>query len=263
MVKTPAVTILPPNKQETSLLAPKVQLQSQRFFRKLSPKDQEALVERDRELTAARVVHGMSGLAIGQFLHEVNELLTPYNAYYKYLRSKNIPPKTSYRYIRGYENAVNHFPEPVLRVAVARNLRIVSDDERKPLGEYTEAFRSLGAPPKDPERAVKYVDDMQTYVKERRARLKRTGKSPKSVAELAVIEDPKEALKYAYRSLSIYIKKLPAGTRKMNWLDHLVGMLLTDMGVSSRSFEAAAVPEDFRAKRGRPRLVREEGEAAS
>src|SRR5262249_14455151 len=147
------VTILPPSKQETGLLAPKQTLQSLKFFKKLKESEQEKLLEKDRELTAARVVHGMSGLAIGQFLHEVNEMLTPYNAYYKYLRSKNIAPKTSYRYINGFVNASQHFTEPVLRVAVARNLKIVSDNEKKPLGEYTEAFRSLGTPPRDPEKA--------------------------------------------------------------------------------------------------------------
>lgn len=266
------MTIIPPRMhQEARALIHKDKVKQLKAYGKMKPTEQQELVEETRNLGAAFLAHGSSGLAIGQHLTNVQKLLTPYNAFYKFLATFHLSQKTAYRYLNGFTNAEKAFPESVLKAAMARGLKIYSDDKTRPLGNYTEAVKILPPPRGNPdaERANLYIDQLESTRKERKKRLnKRHGKGASKREEAdAVALDPNVVLKQAYRTFAVLVKRLSSnGRTRRAWLDKLVGLQMTELGIASAiQFEPSAIPEDFRAKRGRPTLVKEgeEKEAAT
>lgn len=266
-----AMTLLPAQaQQEAKKMIPAEAVKGLPFFKKLSNDEQSQLLDETRQLGTAMMVHGTSALSIGKHLADINEILTKQNAFYKYLKFFGIAPKTAYRYMNGYTNAVGLLPDNVVKAAMTRGLSIVGHDEKRPLGNYTQAVKALPPPRNpDPERAAKYVDDIvgwmqkrKSYITKSRGKLKPANIKGEVEPEIE-LGDPDLLKKAAYRALTHYYKRLPGrAPKKAEWLKELFGMLLTDIGVSSWTVQAAAVPEDFPAKRGRPVLLKEETEAA-
>lgn len=261
-------SILPPQaRQDARSLVPKGNVESLKFYKVMKAKDQELLKEETRELGAAILTHGASGLAIGEHLARINLLLTPYNGFYRYLKTFGMSERNAYRYINGYNNAKQHWPDNVLKAAITRGLKIVSDSDKRPLGKFTESVRVLPPPRNpDPAQANKYLNELVAHTKERRSRIaKKHGKDAAKKADVEIIiADPEVLLKVSYRQLAINLKRLPHNARsKRSWVDKYVGMMLTELGISHASFNAVAIPEDFRATRGRPKLVTADGGEAA
>lgn len=211
---------------------------------------EQALVEKEtKALGEALIGYGRSRLAIGEHLTRVREVLEPKQLFSKYLVAYNLKRSTAYKHITAYENASKSLPEPFLRVAMARNMNMLGDSPEKPLGIYTDVTKRLPPPrTEDPRKIHEYLDT----VEEARLRKKRNVRKSK-VDEIEY--DADTLLKECYRFVDIRLQKLPArGRARRQWMDRLVGMMLTRIGVSgSHSFEAEAVPEDFIAVVGRPR----------
>lgn len=227
------------------------------FWDKLKEKEKSEFYEEGKQLAAAMIAHGSSKLAIGEHLANIQALLTPYEAFGKFLRQFRFTEKTAYRYITGYNNALERFPEPVLKAAMVRGMDILGYTEEKPLGKYTAAWNAGAKPPKNPDHseANRYLDQLEKtrrdYVKERtQQRLQ-----GKVMAEYEVERDPRVLLQQSFRVAKNAMLHIPKRNRR-KFLDSLVGMLLTQIGIgNSTSFSPEAIPDSFRQGRGRPQLV--------
>jgi hypothetical protein len=201
---------------------------------------------------------GRSKLAIGEHLTEVQEKLEPLRLFNRYLKALRFKKSTAYTHITAFKNASAHLPEPVLRRAMFRNMSIVGDAEEKPLGKYTNAFKRL--PPPNTEDTHK-IDQYLDMIEE--AALKSDARSKKYVKE-TVQKDPAYLKKQLYKIAKRCISQLPeTGNRRRDmeqrgeFIEDVMGMLLSELGISRKTIEAQAVPEDFKVGPGRPRKEEE------
>lgn len=228
------------------------------FWGKLKEREKSEFYEEGKQLAAAMIAHGSSKLAIGAHLANIQKILTPYEAFGKFLKQFRFTEKTAYRYITGYNNASSRFSEPILRAAMARGMEIFGYTEETPLGRYTAAFKKLDAtPPKNPDPATanRYLDELEKtrrqYV-QHRTQLRLQGKV---LTEEEVERDPRVMLQQAFRVAKNAIGHLPKRKRRP-FLDSLTGMLMTQIGIgSATSFSPEAIPDSFRQGRGRPQLM--------
>lgn len=214
----------------------------------LDKKDQIMVEKETRGLSDAIMGFGRSKLAIGQHLAAVQEKLEPLRMFTKYLAAYNLKKSTAYNHITAYNNARTWLPAPVLEAAMLRNMSIIGVKEDKPLGIYTNAVKRIPPPnTNDPKKIADYLDSVQI------AQQKADGRSRK-MEDVEV--DHEVLLKSAYRFVISRVNKLPTrGKARRAFMDQLVGMLLSDIGVASDiTFSPEAVPDGFRAEVGRPRL---------
>jgi hypothetical protein len=139
---------------------------------------------------------------------------------------------------------------------MARNMPLLGENDDKPLGAYTNAVKRI-PPTKSEDPAV--IDQYLDSIEESR---KRGDARSSKMAE--VNEDTDVLLEQAYRFVSSRLKKIPnRGKGRRQWMDRLVGMLLTELGISgSQTFEPEGVPIEFIPKVGRPSLKTGEEVAA-
>lgn len=232
-------------------MSPSTLLQTLPGWDGLSRKDQIFIERETKGLGEALADYGRSRLAIGERLTNIKDKL-PAGMFAKYLGAYHFKRSTAYKTMAEYKNAVQWLPEPVLRRAMARNMPLLGESDESPLGPYTKAVKRLPAPEsEDPIVIDQYLDSLEESRKRTDAR------SPK-MAE--VDEDSEVLLKHAYRFVSTRLKKIPnRGKARRVWMDKLVGMLLTELGVSGgQTFTAEGIPEEFVAQVGRPRIYGEE-----
>jgi hypothetical protein len=215
----------------------------------------QATVQQETEALGEALVNlGFSRLAVGEHLSKIQDMLQPKRMFRKFLQTYYpVPRSTVYKNISEWKNASARLPEPVLRVAMARNINMLGESEEKPLGRYTEVVKR-NPPPKteDPKRISQWIDEIEVIRKRREA-----NEIPRE--EKASVE---EVAKIVYRFMNVKFAKLPRGKARRTCLNMIVGMMLSESGVSSaQSFEPEAVPEHFRAVVGRPRLLQEENAA--
>lgn len=236
-------------------------IQQLSFWGRLKEKEQTALVEEARQLAAAAMVNGASELAIGERLSNSFNILRPYRgAYGELCKRFKFTERTARRYREGYENARANVPEGLLKGAMARGMRLLGYSEAQPLGVYTEAFRkypppksleSADADPKIVDQYLTGLDQTRMDIKRAKARAKKEGKEVET--EASQRKDYKTELTFSYRRARNALSHIPA-RRKRDFLDTLVGYLLTEIGVGSKtSFSPEAIPEKVRRERGAPR----------
>lgn len=189
---------------------------------------------------------GKAKLAIGKRLATIQDTLgrKMFKNYYTMFQLKR---STAYGYAEGYRNAAKALPMSILMRAAARNMNLISTDKNKPLGAYTDHAKKIPPPEsEDPVVIDQYLDVLNT------SRLKSDSRS-KRIAEIEI--DERVLLLYTYRFASNRLSKIPSrGKAKQTFLDRLVGMLLTELGISNgKFFEPEAIPEGFRGEVGRPR----------
>lgn len=249
--------------KDAKQFAPPELFRSLSFWGQLSESEQRVVQTEGQQLAAAMILGGISDLAKGEHLAKLNEILEPKRCFVKFLgKFTRISPKQAYRYINGWNNARARLTDPVLKLAMTRNMRILGDSDTRPLGVYTKAVEAMGPPPRseDPAVAGRWLDGVEQTRKEQRLR-KKTHKG-KVIAE--VTGDPEFTLIEAFRYASKRVKTSGATARlRVRYLEKLVGMLMTDAGIaSSVSFEPHAIPDKYRPNPvGRPTLVKGEVEA--
>lgn len=230
-------------------------------WERLESHDQKAVQAETKALAEALIGFGFSKLSVGEHLTKIREVLEPKRMFISFLRRFNFSQRTAYRYIQGYENARQRLPEPVLKAAMARGYNVIGHTDDKPLGAYTDAIKRLPPPrTQDPAKISVYLDEVEEA---RRRSGQRRAKREKQ-AETEMVYDSDVLLKECYRFIDSRFKRLPH-TKKVRsaWVERLIGMVLTDLGSSTaQSFSPVAVPQDFRAVRGRPRLHRDDENAA-
>ena len=148
---------------------------------------------------------------------------------------------------------------------MARGMKILGYSDQRPLGRYTEVVRHL-PPPKnaDHEAANRYLDQLELTRKQRNRTITQAGgKADSPSGDVEIIKrDPAFLKMQSYRIAKNAMRQIPTRQRR-RWLDSLVGMLLTEVGIGqAQSFEPESIPDSFRQGRGRPRKEPDEETAA-
>lgn len=237
-------------------LVPITTFTSLSWWNKLSEQEQLTVKTEGEQLATELLNHGRSRLAIGEHLSKLQAILEPHNLFGKFLKTYHFNSRTAYRYIRGYENASKMLPESVVKVAMVRGFNIFGESEEKPLGIFTEAAKQLPPPQNATEKQAEvWLDSVDKVRKQVRGQ----GVSPSTGLQevMAVPQDPETLLKETYRFFENRYKKLPNNSKvRANWVRSLIGMALSTLGVSGQqSFTPIAVPEGYKAERGRPRQL--------
>jgi hypothetical protein len=257
-----ALMLVGSDAKEIDQIVPISRFQALPFWEKLNTNQKANLQEEGTNLAAAMMMHGASGLAIGEHLFNVNQMLKPINgAWSRFVKDwqfKN--ERTAYRYVQRYKNAKNHLPQNVLKAAMGRNISIYGDKEERPLGAYTEAVKIL-PPPRNPdiEAANRYLDQLEETRKMNNDAQKKFGNKDGEVRVLAAPATSKNKemwTMHVYRMFRSRFRRLPSSKTsdaRTAFVKTVIGMILTEAGVSGGNFGAIAIPEEFRAERGRPR----------
>lgn len=228
-------------------------------WEQIARKDQIIVERATKNLGEALADLGRSKLAIGEHLAEVQEKLEPLKLFSRYLKAFRFKRSVAYNHITAYRNAAQNLPEPVLRRAMLRNMSIIGLTEDKPLGRYTNAFKRLPPPNTDDQAKIdQYLDTIEE------AALRTDARSKKYVQEVA--KEPALLRKQLYKFAKRCLSQLPeTGNRRRDteqrgaFIEDVMGMLLSELGISRKTIEAQAVPEEFKVGPGRPR---KEDEAA-
>jgi hypothetical protein len=246
-----ATELVIPDMGEVEKLVPAEAFAAMPGWDKLNPDEQSTTIEEGELLAQALLSYGKSRMAIGQHLTKLRSVLEPHNLFTRFLKNFHFSKRTAYRYIAGYENAKARLPEAILNVAMARGVNIIGESEIKPLGIYTEAVKKL-PPPAHP--TTEQANTWLTQVEQVRKDTK-TAASAGFVMPAPI--DTTMALKESFRFISSRYKRLPSNSKvRSAFVRALVGMILTELGVAGpQTFSPTAVPEDFRAQRGRPREI--------
>lgn len=213
----------------------------------LTRKDQISVEKDTKALAEAFQSLGRSRLAIGEHLTNIHERIggTMFSGYIEAFHFKR---STAFKAMKEYKNAVHWLPEPVLRAAMRRNMPIMGEKDDQPLGIYTDHVKRL--PPtksEDPVKIDQYLDSIEESRKRSRARSSKKLEATELDFDVVTME--------AYRFSVLRIQRLSNRRgEKRRFLDKLVGLLLTEIGVSGKqTFEAEAIPDGYRAQVGRPR----------
>jgi hypothetical protein len=253
-----ADALLVQSSREVRQLVPTARFEELKFWDKLSEKEQQIVKEESHQLVQAMILHGGSKLAMGEHFLKLRDVLEPRRCFQKYVKAATrLPLRTVLRYITAYENASTRLPEVVLRAAMARGMNMLGEREEEPLGKYSRAVEIM-PPPRSPDadQANRYLDQVETWNRERRSIIEKGKKKGKSmVDELVKPGDPDKLLRKSYRAFEMFFKRLPNDRRtRRHFIEKLVGMMLADLGVAnSQTFEPTAIPEGFKAVRGRPK----------
>lgn len=233
-------------------LAPIATLQGLKWYAKLSEQEQTAVTDESIGLAQALVEANDGMLHVGERLATLQGILEPHSLFGQFLRNFHFSKRTAYRYIAKFKNAAM-LPEPILRLAMARNMAIGGENEIKPFGTYTDAVRKLPAP-RNPtqEQAATWLNQVEQVAKETRAAS--AGAAGSGNFALPEPTDPGTAMKEAFRFVVNRYNQLPNNSRtRANWLKGLFGMLLTKLGVSqAQQIAPVAVPPEYEVGRGRP-----------
>lgn len=223
------------------------------WFKKLNVTEQKTVQDETLGLAQAMLSYGRSKLAIGEHLTKLQSILEPHNAFGNFLRNFHFSKRTAYNYIRGFANAKARLPEVVLQAAMAKGVDIIGETDAKPLGRYTAAVEKLPPPTNPtPEQAVTWLNQVEQVRKDT------TSQQPVTLEAAEVAPgDPATMLKECYRFVALRYRRLPQNHKaRQKWVNSLVGMVLTELGVGNPvTVHPIAIPQEFRAQRGRPRIV--------
>lgn len=204
-----------------------------RGWSKLEKNNQRIVREATAAVIEARRQEEESKLEIGKNLMEVRDILKPKNMWIAYLKeSFEMSQASAYRYIEEYVAARRKLPKPVLEIVMRRAYRPaqIKRIEDNP-------------PPKthDPIKIGRYLD-----------RLERT---PMEVVEPEIVYNPDTILRECVNFISNRFERLPRNMRT-KIARVLIGMMMTKFGFGAvQSFEPEAIPETFKAVRGRPKTA--------
>jgi hypothetical protein len=200
-------------------------------FGKLEPNMQDKVRQEEAKLTLAADRIEVSTMEMGEHLFNIRKILDSGRSrvFNKFLlswvrnRKRPISRATAYRYIEEYKVAHSRVAKPVLEMALQRGTKLTAET------------LTNNPPPKteDKTKIARYLDNLRNMRVE-------VIKSPDTIT--------KEIVNFARSRLAT----IANGKTKMAIMRTVVGMLMATVGISEQSFTPVAVPESFKAKRGRP-----------
>lgn len=201
---------------------------------KLEPNEQDKVRQEDRLLANSMKTEAVSKLSIGEHLTNLRKILEPKHIFVAFLKQWSseyalpMSRATAYRYMDMYDTAYSALPGPILERAIQKGTK---------MGAEILAFHP---PPQteDPTEIEKYLDGLKQN-------------------RVEVVPGPDLLLRECVNFVGTRWAKLPGDhTSRTAFMQSLVGMLMAKFGVASeQTFHPMAIPESFRAQRGRPRLV--------
>lgn len=216
----------------------------------------QALVESETQLLGESIASaGFARLAMAEHLVKIQSILEPKRMFVRYMSVLNLKKATVYKAIKSFKHAKGAVTETTLHVAMARNIPLLGEDPKKPLGRYSEVAKRFPEPlSPTPRESNLWLDQLEAAYKRRQNN---------EVPRVKEGDDPDVLLKACYRSFYSAMKKLPRNSRtKRIWFERLVGMCLAELGISNDiTFSPQAAPEDFKPVVGRPRII--DAEAAA
>jgi len=204
----------------------------------LTASEQRAMLIETQALSEELVRFGMSRLAIGEHLHKIQTILEPKRKFVNFLKTRcRFSRATAYRYIEAYTKVKNNVPDLVLRTAISRGYDVIDMMMMKKL------------PPPKTQDLKKITRYLETIEKVRRAE--------RPSQEVDAKYDPDILMREAFNFVSVRFNRLPDnGKSRSVWMGQLVGMMLTSLGVEEeQAFAPVNVPKEFRAVRGRPKMI--------
>lgn len=220
------------------------------WWKKLSVDEQREVKDKGFALASEFMSLGTSRIKAGELLSELKGILTPHNAYQKFLKNYfHMTVRTADRWVLGYRNASKRLPEPVIRAAVARGFNLIGDSEDKPFGVYTAAIKKLPPPKQATEKnANEYLDQLDQVRKQVREKAAASGGM-----EILAPSDPDVLLKECFKYIMNRFGRLSTrGKARQTFLTSLVGMVINKAGVTHQAFDAVAIPDEYLTGRGRP-----------
>src|SRR5213592_3529738 len=97
-------------------------LESLTWWKKV--KHQDRVIASSESLAQHLYINGRSRLGIGKDLLDIQKVLEPQELWYRFLKQFHFKKTSAYRYINEYKNSTSRLPEPVVQLAMARNLNI-------------------------------------------------------------------------------------------------------------------------------------------
>lgn len=177
-----------------------------------------------------------SRLEVGKNLLEIREILKPRNMWIAYLKECfDMSQASGYRYIEEYVEARKQLPKPVLEIVARRAYRPAQ------IKRIVENFHHQ-KPMTDPIKIGRYLDKLE--------------RTPAPVVEPEIVYNPDTILRECVNFISNRFERLPRSMRT-KIARVFIGMIMTKFGFGAvQSFEPEAIPETFRAVRGRPTKTR-------
>lgn len=221
-------------KKATAISPISVDLAALKGWDDLNPNDQKTVSEETAELQREIIQEGRSKLAIGEHLFHIQEILQPRRMFVAYLKNFRFSRATAYRYIELFQAVSDKLPAPVLTIALEKGFARIRP----------EAIENQ--PPPKTENKAKILEYLESVEKARKP-------VPREESY-----DPDLLMKECYNFVHLRFQRLPNNHRtRTNWMRNLVGMLVTELGVSTeQNFSPVAIPESFRVKPGRPKLLK-------
>jgi hypothetical protein len=216
-----------------------VAIESLRGWIELGKKEQEQVRAETLALADAFMTGERSKMEMGQHFVAIRQILEPKRLFVKYLQwfrkqaKRKVSQASIYRYMELFEKNQS-LPHPVLEIALSHGY-----DRIDPVA------LEKNPPPRtqDTQRIIEYLDSVQK--KDKR------GRPPKDAKPTIEYMPPEGStdlmLKECMNFISIRLDKLPRHHKtRQAFLDSLVGMILTRLGISSaQSFAPMAITAGF------------------
>jgi hypothetical protein len=211
-------------------------LAKENWWLKLEAKEQRVVLVETQALTEALVTYGMSRLAVGEHLNNLQAVLAPKKMFGKFLKTQcRFSVATAHRYIDSYLKTKDRIPEAILRTAIARGYDVID----------AKVVDKL-PPPKteDREKIVTYLEKVESARKEAR--------------QITAIPDYDSEVmkKEVINFIGLRYDRLPANPRlRQKWASEVIGMMLFRFKMKSSEFDPIEIPVGFQVVRGRPRVT--------
>lgn len=263
--KSRTIEVLPPpNKAlaEAERIVPRKEFEELPFWKDLQVAEQSKLMSESYQLVTARREYGLALVSMGQHLLFIQNMLSSRpKAFNQYLKHFKFSGRSGYRYIEDYQRLLRLVKVPVLQVMLTKGFKLTKATRKRPLGELTEAYTALAMndelPPTkmDIEAALRWWKKLITQ-HERLLADPRSLAIVKKKVEAEVGPSEKRGsyevlLRDAYHGAKNAIKRVPA-KRREEFVDTLVGFLLTFRDLQERHFIAQPIPGEMQRKPGRP-----------
>lgn len=219
---------------------------TQSYWEKLDRDEQRVVVEESQALGRALFQVASSRLEMGKRMIKLRDTLKEY--FRDHMRNFHISERTYFRIIEDYKETTKLLTPKVMPVIMAAN---------RDFGRKSYRLILKKNPPPDTSDSTQILSWADGVEREHKAYMK-AAKGRKALEGEIVrpTVEPEALLEKAFRPARLQFHRLSTEHKvRSNWMRKLVGMLMTELGVSGQmSFSPVAVPEEFRRGRGRPPL---------
>lgn len=184
----------------------------------------------------------------GKIISRIYDITNPHGGFRRtvdQMWGEVLPISTAYRWMNIYKQVRDQVSESVVDVAVASGIQLVSGNEKRPFGKYTNFVKRLPPPTEGGVRAAK---EWVETLKEQKDRLRSRG--PQTID----LETDRSTLT---KETYLYVRARAArlkGRDKSRYLEDLAGYFLRMAGIgSAKLISPTAPPEEWESiRRGRP-----------